>query len=160
MSARLRNEGRRFSHAWLLDAAGNPTDDPNVLFEEPAGTIQPSGGLDHGHKGYALALMVEALSMGLGGFGRAEPAEGWGASVFVQLLDPDAFAGGDAFRRQTGWIADACRAAAPRPGVERVRLPGEAALARRANALANGVELYPGIMSRLNECAVRLHVPG
>ena len=97
--------------------------------------------------------------MGLGGFGRAEPAEGWGASVFVQLLDPDAFAGGDAFRRQTGWIADACRAAAPRPGVERVRLPGEAALARRANALANGVELYPGIMSRLSECAARLHVP-
>ena len=62
----------------------------------PPGTILPSGGLDHGHKGYALALMVEALTMGLGGFGRAEPAEGWGASVFVQVLDPDAFAGGDA----------------------------------------------------------------
>ena len=28
MSARLRAEGRRFPHPWLLDAAGNPTDDP------------------------------------------------------------------------------------------------------------------------------------
>ena len=42
MSARLRDEGRRFPHAWLLDAAGNPTDDPSVLFAEPAGTIQPT----------------------------------------------------------------------------------------------------------------------
>ena len=149
MSARLRAEGRRFPHAWLLDALGEPSNDPNVLFEEPAGTILPVGGLDHGHKGYGLALMIEALTMGLGGFGRVEPAEGWGASVFVQLLDPDAFAGGDAFRRQTGWIADACRRSTPRPGVERVRLPGEAALARRRRALAEGVELYPGIWEKL-----------
>ena len=41
MSARLRAEGRRFPHAWLLDATGEPSDDPNVLFEEPAGTILP-----------------------------------------------------------------------------------------------------------------------
>ena len=158
MTARLRQDGRRFAHAWLLDAAGNPTDDPGVLFAEPSGTIQPTGGLDHGHKGYALALLVEALTMGLGGFGRADAAEGWGASVFVQLLDPEAFAGGAAFRRQTAWIADACRASAPRPGVERVRLPGEAALARRAHALAEGVELYSGIMARLQECADQLGV--
>jgi LDH2 family malate/lactate/ureidoglycolate dehydrogenase len=149
MSARVRAEGRRFPHAWLLDADGEPTDDPQVLVAEPRGTILPAGGLDHGHKGYGLALMIEALTMGLGGFGRAEPAEGWGASVFVQLLDPDAFAGGAGFRRQTEWIARACRDSPPRPGVERVRLPGEAALARRRRALAEGVELYPGIIERL-----------
>ena len=156
MSARLSAEGRRFPHAWLLDAAGEPTDDPNVLSADPPGTILPTGGLDHGHKGYALALMVEALTLGLGGFGRADPAEGWGASVFVQILDPDAFAGADAFRRQTGWLADACRSAAPRPGVERVRLPGEAAMTRRRRALADGVELYPGIMDRLRSAATCL----
>lgn len=160
MSARLRAEGRRFDHAWLLDAEGRPTDDPQVLVADPPGTIQPAGGLDHGHKGYALALMVEALTMGLGGFGRAEPAEGWGASVFVQVFDPDAFAGGTAFRRQTEWIAAACRASAPRPSVERVRLPGESALARRRQALAEGIELYPGIMARLEGWAERLGVSG
>jgi LDH2 family malate/lactate/ureidoglycolate dehydrogenase len=158
MSARLRAEGRRFPNPWLLDAAGAPTDDPQVLVADPPGTIQPTGGLDHGHKGYGLALMVEALTMGLGGFGRAEPAEGWGASVFVQVLDPDAFAGGAAFRRQTAWIADACHASPPRAGVERVRLPGEAALARRRRALAEGVELYPGIMARLEDWGRRLGV--
>jgi LDH2 family malate/lactate/ureidoglycolate dehydrogenase len=156
MSARLRQEGSRFPHPWLLDAAGYPTDDPNVLVAEPSGTIQPAGGLDHGHKGYALALLVEALTLGLGGFGRADPAEGWGASVYVQVLDPDAFAGGDAFRRQTGWIVDACHAATPRPGVERVRLPGELALHRRRRGVVDGMELYPGIMERLQDWAARL----
>ena len=155
MSARLRAEGRRFP---ILAARRRrqPYRRPAGAGGQPPGTIQPAGGLDHGHKGYALALMVEALTMGLGGFGRAEPAEGWGASVFVQLLDPDAFAGAAAFRRQTAWIADACRASATRPGVERVRLPGESALARRTQALAEGVELYPGIMERLSSHAKRL----
>jgi L-lactate dehydrogenase len=94
--------------------------------------------------------------LGLGGFGRADPAEGWGASVYVQVLDPDAFAGGDAFRRQTGWIVDACHAATPRPGVERVRLPGELALHRRRRGVVDGMELYPGIMERLQDWAARL----
>jgi LDH2 family malate/lactate/ureidoglycolate dehydrogenase len=158
MSARLRAEGGRFPHPWLIDATGGPSDDPQVLVADPPGTILPTGGLDHGHKGYALALMVEALTLGLGGFGRAEPAEGWGASVFVQLLDPDAFAGGPAFRRQTDWLAAACRNSPPRAGVEAVRLPGETALRRRAAALTHGIALHPGIMPALDAWAQRFGV--
>lgn len=158
MSARLARAGQRFAHPWLLDAAGNPTDDPAVLNASPPGTILPAGGLDHGHKGYGLALMIEALTQGLAGFGRAEPPEGWGASVFVQVIDPDAFAGHEGFVRETGWIAEACRTSPPRPGVDRVRLPGEAALARKREALADGVRLHPGIMEGLAGWAERLAV--
>ena len=153
MSGRLHQQGRRFPHAWLQDAAGEPSDDPAVLFTDPPGTLLPAGGLDHGQKGYAMALLVEALTQGLGGFGRAEPPEGWGASVFVQVIDPAAFGGTEGFVRETGWVADACRRATPRPGVERVRLPGEAALARRRSAHAEGAALYPGIMDGLAERA-------
>jgi L-lactate dehydrogenase len=56
-------------------------------------------------------------------------------------------------------VADACRAAVPRPGVERVRLPGEAGLARRARALAEGVRLHPGILPQLEPWAQELGVP-
>jgi LDH2 family malate/lactate/ureidoglycolate dehydrogenase len=62
--------------------------------------------------------------------GRADPNEGWGATVFVQAIDPQAFGGVAAFGRQMDWLVDACHAAKPRPGVERVRLPGEGGLAR------------------------------
>ena len=97
MSDRLRREGKRFPGHWALDDAGRPTDDPAVLFAQQPGTLLPAGGIDHGHKGYGLALMIEALTQGLGGFGRAEAPTGWGGSVFVQVTDPTAFGGSEAF---------------------------------------------------------------
>jgi LDH2 family malate/lactate/ureidoglycolate dehydrogenase len=123
MSGRLRAEGRRFGHPWLLDAEGNPSDDPAVLYTEPPGTILPVGGLDHGHKGYGLTLMVEALTQGLGGFGRAEAPTAWGASFMVQALDPEAFAGLEDFTRETAHVARLCKESPPGRASEAVRLP-------------------------------------
>jgi LDH2 family malate/lactate/ureidoglycolate dehydrogenase len=153
LSGRYAAEGRRMPHPWLLDAAGNATDDPAVISANPPGSILPVGGLDHGHKGYGLGLMIEALTQGLSGYGRSEAPTDWGASVTVQVMDPACFGGAEAFRRETGWLADACRANPPRPGVERVRLPGENGLARKRKALKEGVALYPGIMPKLAELA-------
>jgi LDH2 family malate/lactate/ureidoglycolate dehydrogenase len=158
LSSRLRREGKRYPGLWAIDAHGTPADDPNVLFADPPGSILPTGGLDHGHKGYALALLVEALTQGLGGYGRAEAPDQWGASVFVQVLDPAAFGGLAAFIAETGWITAACRANPPVPGVSAVRLPGQAALAQCRQALAEGVPLYPGIWDTLASWAARLNV--
>jgi L-lactate dehydrogenase len=157
MSLRLQAEGRRFDRPWLLDAEGRPSDDPEVL--KRGGTILPVGGLDHGQKGYNWALMIEALTQGLGGFGRADDPRGWGCSTYVQVIDPSAFGGSDAFLRQTGWLAEACRSNPPRPDVDQVRLPGERALARRREALADGLQLYPGILDSLRPWAGRFSVP-
>jgi LDH2 family malate/lactate/ureidoglycolate dehydrogenase len=158
MTARLRGEGRRFPGQWAMTAAGEASDDPNVLFAQPPGTLLPTGGKDHGHKGYNLALTIEALSQGLSGHGRADPLTDWGASVYIQLVDPQAFGGAANFRRQTGFIADACRSNPPAPGIEAVRLPGEQGLARKRRALADGVRLYPGIMAALHPLAGRLGI--
>lgn len=158
LTGRLRAEGRRLDHPWVLDAEGRTTDDPAALFADPPGTILPLGGLDSGHKGYALGLLVEALTSALGGFGRADPPEGWGASVYLQLLDPAAFGGLDAFARETGWVADAARASPPVPGGGPVRLPGERGLALRARQMAEGVRLHPSILPALRPWAERLGV--
>lgn len=156
MAKRLSNEGRQYDHPWLLDAEGNPTTDPNAVFN--GGTVLPTGGLDHGQKGYALALVAESITQGLSGVGRADTKEGMHCSFTVQVMDPEAFGGRAAFLRQTGWLADACRAAAPRAGIEAVRLPGEAALRRRAEARERGVRLYPGILEALEDKAQALGV--
>jgi len=158
LTGRLHKEGRRLDHQWVIDADGNPSTDPAVLFTDPPGTILPVGGIDHGHKGYGLALTVEALTQGLAGHGRADPKEGWGAGVFVQVWDPTAFSGVDAFTRQTDWLAEACRSNPPRPGVDKVRLPGDGALARKRAALESGVTLYPGIVEGLQGWAEKLGV--
>lgn len=160
LTKRLHTEGRRFPGPWALTAAGDPTDDPAALTTNPPGTLLPMGGVDHGHKGYALALLVETLTGGFSGHGRADPKEGWGATVFLQVMNPACYGGAEEFRRQTGHIAAACRATPPRPGVDRVRLPGENGLRRRAEQLAHGVALHPGIMPALAPWAEKLGVSG
>lgn len=52
--------GEAIPPTWALDATGQPTTDPEAGM---AGSIAPAGG----HKGAALALMVEVLSAGLTG---------------------------------------------------------------------------------------------
>ncbi|MGE5170112.1 MAG: Ldh family oxidoreductase [Rudaea sp.] len=158
MTMRLHAAGELLPYPFVQDAQGNPTRDPGVLFGEPKGTLLPLGGLEAGHKGFALALLVEALTSALAGHGRADPPEGWGASVFVQVLDPARFAGADAFRRQTDWLTDACHAAMPRPGGPPVRLPGERALRVYREQRSNGVALHPTVMPALAAQAERLGV--
>src|SRR5262249_50056730 len=119
----------------------------------------PVGGALYGHKGYGLALTIEALTQGLGGYGRAEAPTGWGASVFVQVIDPACFGGSAGFRHETSWTAPACRTHPPVPGVAGVRLPGQRGLAGRRQALTDGVALYPGIMPALAPWAEKLRVP-
>ena len=116
LTKRLKAEGRRFPGLWAVDGDGRPTDDPAALTGDHPGALLPMGGVDHGHKGFSLGLLVEALTGGLAGHGRADPAEGWSANVFIQVCDPALFGGREAFVRQTSWLADACRATPPRPG--------------------------------------------
>jgi L-lactate dehydrogenase len=150
--------GRSLPGPWLIDAEGNATADPAPLFREPKGALLPLGGLDAGYKGFGLALVVEALTAGLAGHGRADPPVGWGGTVFVQVLDPEAFGGLAAFRRQMDHLVRAAHDAKPRPGVDRVRLPGEAGMKRRRDQEANGVALYPTIMPELVSWATKMGV--
>ncbi|MDQ0474507.1 Ldh family oxidoreductase [Labrys wisconsinensis] len=157
MCARRRAAGQPLPGRWVVDEEGAATDDPAVM--KNGGALMPIGGLDHGHKGYGLSLIVEALTQGLGGFGRADAPTQWGASVLVLALAPALFGGLDGFVRQTGWLAEACRAAAVPPGRPRVRLPGEAALDRKRRALAEGVVLQAAIPGDLDRLAARFGLP-
>ncbi len=155
---RYHKEGKRLPGTWLLDNRGNPTDDPSAAFTDPPGTVLPLGGVDLGYKGFALGLLIEALTSALGGFGRADETTHWSSSLFFQIIDPGRFGGKDAFLRETGFLARACLDAKPRPGHE-VRLPGSSAIARRNRQLREGVELHPLVVDGLRAQAGRLDVP-
>ena len=155
---RLAATGEKLPGPWLVDRDGHPSDDPQILREERGGSLLPLGGLDLGYKGFGLALFVEAITNALAGHGRADEPKRWGASVFLQLINPDSFGGREAFLRETTFLADSCRNTPVPPGKPPVRLPGQGALARRTAQLANGVELYPTIMPALAPWAERLRV--
>jgi LDH2 family malate/lactate/ureidoglycolate dehydrogenase len=159
LTNRLHKDGGKLPAAWLMDGHGQPSNDPQVLFAEPKGTILPLGGKDSGHKGYGLSLLVEALTGGLAGHGRADPSEGWGATVFLQLIDPRAFAGLEAFERQIGEVTRQCRASRPLQAGSAVRLPGERGLLLSEQQVRHGVTLHPAIMPALAPWAHKLGVP-
>ncbi len=158
MVGRLHKQNSQLPFPWLKDHQGNATDQPSVLFDEPKGSIMPIGGLDHGHKGYALGLMVEALTSGLAGFGRVQKPSQWGASVMVQIMDPDAFGGLDAFKRETGALVDACRNNPVTEGSPPVRIPGERGLALHKRYMQEGVPLPDGVHEALVDWSARLGV--
>ena len=159
MTSRVYREGGRMPAQWMIDAQGNPTDDPAVLFNEPKGTILPLGGIDSGHKGYGLTLLVEALTGGLAGHGRADPKEGWGATVFVQIIDPRALGGGDAFARQLDEVARRCRTSKPAREGSAVRTPGQRGVELAKEQREKGVALHESIMPMLEPWAKELGVP-
>jgi LDH2 family malate/lactate/ureidoglycolate dehydrogenase len=159
LTSRLQREGRKLESPWLIDEAGAATNDPAVLFAPRTGTILPLGGLDAGHKGYGLSLMVEALTAGLAGHGRSDPGERMGATLFVQVLDPEAFSGLTEFRDQMDWVRDACRSNPPAKGIDRVRLPGERGLKRLEAQLREGVAIKPAVVTALSSIGAKLGVP-
>jgi L-lactate dehydrogenase len=98
-------------------------------------------------------LLAEALTQGLPGYGRADAPTGTTMGIYLQVTDPAAFAGKEAFTRQSQWLVDACHANKPLPGRPRVRMPGEQALVKKRQAALAGVPLGHGVMASLEPAA-------
>jgi L-lactate dehydrogenase len=147
-----------FAHPWLMDDQGKPTNDPHVLDPGNKGTLLPLGGREYGHKGYGLSLMIEMLTHGLGGFGRLDSEKRWGANVFLQQLDPAAFAGRDAFLRQMDFLTGRCHANTPIDPANPVRMPGEMAQRRIREAERSGIDVAPKVWEALSAAAAEYKV--
>lgn len=158
MTKRLAAAGKRFPGLWAVTRDGTPTDDPAALSGDEPGALLPVGGLDHGHKGYALAIMIEAMTQALAGHGRADEVATWGASVFVQVFDPTRFAGTEAFQRQSSHLVRTVHTVRPMAANASVRLPGENAQRRRTEAIKQGLSLPQGLEKTLSDLGTRLGV--
>jgi len=156
---RAAKAGKKLPGKWLVGADGQPSDDPAPLVNKQEGALYTLGGSDLGYKGFGLTLMLEAMTSGLAGHGRADGNALWGCSALLQLIDPEKFGGRAAFLRETSFLGDACRAAKVANGKPPVRLPGQGALARRAEQIKNGVKLRPEIKTSLEDWARDLGVP-
>lgn len=154
LNERLAREGMRHSGEPMLDAGGNPTDDPTAL--SAGGAIRPLGGAANEHKGFALAVMIEALSSALGGAGHAlreETGQPSGSSAFIQIIDPERFSGRNVFLREMDALAAHLLDTPARRGGDGVRIPGQRAMAARRDHLRNGVILHPAIRPHVEPVA-------
>ena len=154
-----RDAGSRLPHPVLVSNDGQLTDDPRGFFSSPHGSILPLGGQAFGHKGFALALLVEALTSGLAGHGRKDTPEQWGASATAVVIDPRFFGGLEAFTNETSFLGRLVLASRPLDPERPVRLPGQAGLALRRQALEQGLSLSPQLVADLDRLAVQLQLP-
>ena len=118
------NKGEPVKPDTLLDANGEPTDDPGALFAEPGGAILPFGE----HKGYGLAVVCEILGGALAG-GSTLHGRPTRRSIINNMLtfivDPRRLGTAERLAREAMAFADWVRASPPMAGVDRVRLAGD-----------------------------------
>lgn len=151
--------GQTLPTSLIVAQNGKVTDDP-AEFVERGGGILPIGGTEQGYKGFSLALLTEALSGALGGFGRgSQTGDSEANGVFVQAIDPAHFAGRTTFEQEMGRLAEQCRASAVAPGHDPVRIPGDRSLASKRDQLENGVGLIDTIIGDIRPWTVKLDCP-
>jgi hydroxycarboxylate dehydrogenase B len=136
------NKGERSAPGYLIDAAGEPTTDPAVVFPPlPMGALLPFGE----HKGAGLAFMVELLSAGLAGGAliKDKPARSWIInSMFGILIDPARIDPDETARQaRIDGVADFLRQAMPYDPQKPVMAPGDAERALRAERSQTGIAI-------------------
>ncbi len=143
-------DGTAIGEGWAIDPTGRPTTDPTAAL---AGSILPSGG----HKGLALAMMVEVLAGTLTGarplLSQGGAPDGVGAFGFV--LDPAAIVGQDAFEASMREWTGHYRAAVGTHG----RIPGERAAQLRQEAERDGLAIEGALLQLLIQLGNEAGVP-
>lgn len=155
---------------WTVDGDGLACSDAKRMNESilsgGLGGILPLGGegeTTSGHKGYGLAIMVEALT-GVLAQGLLAPemcgAHGDHTSHFFLAFDPAMFGDAQAIRARMSEYLALLRASEKMPGHSRIYTPGEKAFEAQAERLANGVPVEENTLAELRQIAAELGVEG
>jgi LDH2 family malate/lactate/ureidoglycolate dehydrogenase len=144
---------------WALDPTGRPTTDAAQAL---LGTVLTMAG----HKGYALALMVELFSGVLSGSAIGSDVGSMYKNMdrkqdvghFFCLFDVKAFLDYGEYLRRIDETIERIKAAKKRPGVEEILVPGERSARKAAVNAAEGVPISPETVAELEQWCSRLNV--
>ncbi len=132
-----------------IDEHGRPTRDPE---QAKRGALLPFGG----HKGFALALAMQALGILAGsGFNAAKDY-----GYLLIAIRPDLLVALDDFKRELSERLECVKATPRQAGVDEIRLPSEHAFRERSRQLREGILIDYGIHEALlalaSKCDVRV----
>lgn len=148
-----RAAGRTVPPGTLIDRDGRPSEDPEDYYA--GGSLLPA----QEHKGYALAVAIEALGGILSGMGASMiPAYGGGNGMFVLALEIDAFIPAERFLSQVEEMAQALESTLPAPGFEEVLLPGQPELRAAERRRREGIPIAEATLRELRDLATELDV--
>ena len=148
----------RIPEGWAVDAEGRPATTIRQFLE--GGGLLPFGG----HKGYALALLVELICGALTGAGvptlpKKPRGLGFGNnSTFLVLLDIAHFTDVDRFYADVDGLFDRLEAVKPAPGFAQVMIPGAPEIAQRVKRSREGITVEGAIWERIAAAAAERQV--
>lgn len=151
-----RRDGVALPPSVALDAQGRDCTDADAVR-----ALRPLGGIEYGHKGYGLAMMIELLCGPLNGnpFGPHispmydaldRPRE---LGAFFIVIDPQRFAGGAAL---AGVVAAMAVELSQAPGAP--RMPGDPETEAQAERLRDGIPVPPALWNEMQGWSQRLGV--
>ncbi|MFN5423079.1 MAG: Ldh family oxidoreductase [bacterium] len=154
---------------WIQDQQGAPTSDAHAL--KQGGALLPLGGGTGGHKGYALASIVDIFSAVLSGanFGPWVPPfpayvpmpdnqPGKGIGHFFGAMRIDAFRPADEFKRDMDLWITRFRNATPIDSNQSVIIPGDPERAMEAIRTTQGVPLHEVVWNDLKAIAEKFNI--
>jgi uncharacterized oxidoreductase len=141
--------GRILPPGWVVDHQGRPATDPAALYGPPPGALLPFGG----HKGFGLAMLVDALAGGLSGAGCCTdvdaPKAGKTDGVFIVVLKIAAFQSLADFRQNMGRLTRHVKSSPPSEQAAEVLVPGELEARTRRRCLLEGIPVEPATWQTL-----------
>lgn len=167
-----KRKGEPVPPGWIIDRHGNMSTDPQAMVD--GGALLPLGSERElgGHKGYALAAMVDILTSVLSGanwgpfappFALRQEVPGrsvgkgighfFGAMEIAGFMDPDQFKA-----RVDEWI-EVFRSTKPAPGRTAVLIPGDPEHEEEKNRRKNGIPVIEGVVRDLEDIAKRTGIP-
>jgi LDH2 family malate/lactate/ureidoglycolate dehydrogenase len=152
--------GKPLPEGWALDKRGRPTTDPRAAID---GLVMPLGG----HKGYALALMIDILSGILSGadFGPhvgklyGDYDRGQNIGHLFGAIDISRFVPLAEFTARADQLADEVRSVELADGVSRVFVPGEIEDEATAKRLKDGIPIPEAVVQDFTKLGNDLGVP-
>ena len=151
-------QGRSVPAGWLMDAQGQPTTDPKPFCEVRAGALLPVGG-SAGHKGFALAFMINILAGALSGAGCCtpkitEPNDG----LLMIALDIKQFIPLQTYHQHVSSLVEYVKSCPAAMGAREVFIPGEIEFREEKRRRQEGIEVHEATWHLVKETAAKVGV--
>ena len=134
-------DGQPIPEGVALNADGVVTTDPESA---RGGAVLPSGG----HKGYALAMMIQIFS-GVLMRGDPIPESGKNYGIFLMALDPEIFGAKPDFLDGVHCLVEQVKNSERPAGVSEILVPGERAFREREMRLAEGIAVDDDLLDEI-----------
>lgn len=142
---------------WLVDIHGNTVTDPTPFIKGEAAMLPLGGAL--GHKGYGLAMMIDAIAGGLSWAGCSSDAPTRGGSGYLALaIKIESFIDIDEYKKEVQRLIDWVKSSPTMPGVEQIYLPGEIEEVSRRKKEVTGIDVPDSIWNDIVKVADELKV--